>query len=124
MQWDEYKELCDHPSVLTRWLIEQTIRICNPKCARWLQAILETAPITKPAGHKGGEATDMFSSSLSREVVVRVVEQVQRAIATDKRTTGPIERNYSSIEKTWLEYLHWREAGDDGDCQRLIGDSS
>lgn len=108
MLWEEYKELCDHPSVLTRWLIEQTVRICDSDCSRVLEAILKTAPITKPAGHKGGVATDMFSSSLSRDNIALIVEQVQQAVATGKRTTGPIERDYTSIEKAWLEYLHWQ----------------
>ena len=109
MQWDEYKELCDHPSVLTRWLLEQTLRITDPECARKLESILKTVPIDKPIGHKGGVATDMFYSSLSREVIAHIVEQVQIAVATGKRTTGPIERDYTGIEKAWLEYLHWTD---------------
>ena len=120
MRWEEYKQLCDHPSVLTRWLIEQTARICDPDRSRLLEAILETAPITKPAGHKGGVATDMFSSSLSRENIELIIEQVQRAVATGERTTGPIERDYTSIEKAWLEYLHWRkDTPNDQESQKL-----
>ena len=113
MNWDEYKEICDHPSVLTRWLLEQTTRVCDPRCAGVLESILESDPITKPDGHKGGTATDMFHASLDRSVIAQITEQVQRATKTDQRTTGPVERDYSHIEKTWLEYLHWCNIGDD-----------
>ena len=125
MRWEEYKQLCDHPAVLTRWLIEQTARICDPNCSRVLEAVLETAPITKPAEHKGGVATDMFSSSLSRENIELIIEQVQRAVATGERTTGPIERDYTSIEKAWLEYLHWRnDTPKDQESPKLQEDSN
>ena len=125
MRWEEYKQLCDHPSVLTRWLIEQTARICDADRSRLLEAILETTPITKPAGHKGGVATDVFSSSFSRENIALIIEQVQRAVATGERTTGPIERDYTSIEKAWLEYLHWRtDSPNDQESPKLQEDSN
>ena len=113
MDWDEYKKLCDHPSVLTRWLIEQTLRICDPKCAILLESILKSAPIFKPPGHKGSAAIDMFKTSLNREVVAQIANQVQSAVKADTKTTGLIERDYSGIEKTWLEYLHWCDEIDD-----------
>ena len=107
MEWDEYKSICDHPSVLTRWLIEQTLRVCDDDSASLLEATLGSVPITKPLGHKGGAAIDMFKTSLKREDVVQIAAQVQRAVKADKRTSGPVERDYSHIEKTWLEYLNW-----------------
>lgn len=117
MLWDEYKELCDHPSVLTRWLVQQTLRICDSDCTKALESILNTPPLIKPLGHKGGLATDMFQTSLAREVVVEIIEQVQLAIANDAKTTGPIERDYSSIGQAWLEYLHWCDAQVDCNSQ-------
>ncbi|MYD46681.1 MAG: hypothetical protein F4W92_10035 [Gammaproteobacteria bacterium] len=116
MEWDEYKTICDHPSVLTRWLIEQTLRVCEADSTRLLESILDLVPITKPLGHKGGTTIDMFKTALKREDVAQIVEQVQRAVNADKKTSGPVERDYSHIEKTWLEYLHWCEELPDSDC--------
>ena len=110
MEWDEYKEICDHPSVLTRWLLEQTLRVCDSECASLISKTLETAPITKPEGHKGGSATDMFKASFARENIVQISQQVQQAVQTDQKTNGSVERDYSHIEKTWLEYLNWYDA--------------
>ena len=107
MKWDEYKEICDHPTVLTRWLLEQTLRVCDPNCARFITSMLEAPPIEKPVGHKGGPATDMFSTSLQRDEVVHISQLVRKAIKTNQKTSGPVERDYSHIEKTWLEYLDW-----------------
>ena len=107
MEWDEYKTICDHPSVLTRWLIEQTLRVCDGDSTSLLEAILGSVPIDKPLGHKGGAAIDMFKTSLKREDVAQIAAQVQLAVKSDRRTSGPVERDYSHIEKTWLEYLHW-----------------
>ena len=107
MEWDEYKKICDHPSVLTRWLLEQTLRICDPKCAILLESILKATPISKPTEHKGSAAIDMFKTSLNRNVVAQIANQVQSAVQADTKTTGLIERDYSNIEKAWLEYLHW-----------------
>lgn len=117
MEWDEYKTICDHPSVLTRWLIEQTLRVCDGDGASLLEAILGSVPIDKPSEHKGGAAIDMFKTSLKREDVTQIAVQVQSAVKTDKRTSGPVERDYSHIEKTWLEYLHWCEEIADSEHQ-------
>ena len=107
MEWDEYKTICDHPSVLTRWLIEQTLRVCDADSASLLKSTLGSVPITKPLGHKGGAAIDMFKTSLKRADVAQIATQVQLAVKAEKRTSGPVERDYSHIAKTWLEYLHW-----------------
>lgn len=115
MEWDEYKKICDHPSVLTRWLIEQTLRVCDVDSARLLKSVLESVPITKPLGHKGGNAIDMFKTSLTREDVAQIASQVERAVKADERTSGPVERDYTHIEKTWLEYLHWCNEAADSD---------
>ena len=123
MKWDEYKEICDHPSVLTRWLLEQTLRVCDLKCAKLITSTLESLPITKPVGHKGGSATDMFSASLQREDVAQITLQVQKAVRIKKMTTGLVERDYSHIEKTWLEYLHWCDEVANTEAQKLNEDS-
>ncbi|MXW07713.1 MAG: hypothetical protein F4X56_05745 [Gammaproteobacteria bacterium] len=115
MEWDEYRKICDHPSVLTRWLIEQTLRVCDGDSARVLESVLESVPIAKPLGHKGGYAIDMFKTSLKREDVAQIVSQVERAVKTDRRTNGPVERDYTHIEKTWLEYLRWCDEATDSD---------
>lgn len=117
MEWDEYKTICDQPSVLTRWLIEQTLRVCDTDSARLLEPTLELTPITKPFGHKGGAAIDMFETSLTRKDVAQIAEQVRLAVKADKKTSGPIERDYSHIETTWLEYLHWCDEGADSEHQ-------
>ena len=123
MQWDEYKKICDHPSVLTRWLLEQTLRVCDPKTAKLLKSTLESAPITKPIGHKGGTATDMFNTSLQRDDVAQIAQQVQSSVRTEKKTSGLVERDYSHIEKTWLEYLHWCDEVAKSESQSVNEDS-
>lgn len=123
MEWDEYKTICDHPSVLTRWLIEQTLRVCDADSASLLESTLKSVPITKPLGHKGGAAIDMFKTSLKRDDVARIVAQVQHAVKADKRTSGLVERDYSHIEKTWSEYLHWCDEVTDSHGQTSEEDS-
>ena len=117
MEWDEYKTICDHPAVLTRWLIEQTLRVCDGDNARLLEATLSTVPVPKPVGHKGGAALDMFKTSLQREDVAQIAQKVQSAVKANKRTSGPVERDYTHIETTWLEYLTWCDKFADSDHQ-------
>lgn len=124
MEWDEYKEICDHPSVLTRWLLEQTLRVCDPERARLIASTLGSPPIEKPMGHKGGTATDMFNTSLKRGDVVQITQQVHEAVETEQKTKGPVERDYSHIEKTWLEYLHWCDELADPESQTSCNDPS
>lgn len=123
MEWDEYKEICDHPTVLTRWLLEQTLRVCDSECATLITKTLESAPITKPEEHKGGSATDMFKTSFVREDIAQITEQVRRAVKINQKTSGPVVRDYSHIEKTWSEYLHWYEARAHTESESSGGDS-
>ena len=96
MDWPEYQQLCDRPDVWTRWMLEQTRALLREAgdlaAAALLDAALAQAPLSKPVGHRGPAATDVFRLALTRAQVARVCEVVEAAVADRARvpTTGVV----------------------------------
>ena len=102
--WDQYKEVCDRPDVLSRWLVQQTTAVCDQGLAERLNAVIASNPLEKPPDHKGGPLLDMFRTEFSIEDVVAITRSVSQANKEGVVTTGPVNRSYSGILKAWQEY--------------------
>ncbi len=92
---------------MTRWVLDQTLAVCQGVSQTLLQQALQSIPLKKPEGHQGDELTDMFVLSLSTDEVVQILHWVGIAIEQNKQTTGPFTRDYQGIQRTWLEYQSW-----------------
>ena len=105
MDWDEYKAKCAAPTVLSQWLLTQTIRVAEERVAEELRSVLEGQPLVKPNGHKGDTSLDMFETSLANETVLDICRTVEIAIRNGRMTEGMVVRDYRSILRAWQEYL-------------------
>lgn len=109
MDWDRYKRACDRPNVFSRWMIEQTRElIARELIARELievfDAALGSAPLPRPAGHKGGTELDMFALELTPRQVSLVLERVRHASAAGATTSATRERGLAGFVEAWAEY--------------------
>ncbi len=83
MNANEYKKLCNEPSVFSRSDLEITEKILREKnisVASHLAKILQTPPITKPEKHKGNKLTDYFFIALSEsdaEIIIDVFTDLE-----------------------------------------------
>ena len=117
MDWERYKARCDDPSVWSRWMLNQTLELLDdqqaPDLAPLQQALLQamqSAPLTKPDGHKGDDRTDMFELQLTAAEIARILEQVRRARAAGCTTSGTAGRGLGGFEEAWAEYLASRQS--------------
>ena len=109
MDWQRYKQLCDRPNVLSKWMLEQTLElVAGSEVAELLQNTLAGQPLQKPAGHTGGDATNMYVLDLTpaqREVIAEVVRASRDAAVQTSATVG---RGLGGFVEAWHEYLNWR----------------
>lgn len=120
MDWESYKLLCDTPDVCSRWLVEQTLELLEdgPLRSR-LKRLLEGAPISKPADHRGGAATDMFRLVLTPEEAASVCRRVAEAALRGETTSATRNRGLGGFVEAWQEYQRYlacRNASGDVDC--------
>jgi hypothetical protein len=106
MDWTRYKQLCDTPSVFSRWMLEQTLELLrrydSPSAA--LERTLTDAAIAKPEDHSGGPATDMFELRLSTAEVVAIVGVVATARSEGGATSATRSRGLGGFLEAWQEY--------------------
>ena len=127
MDWERYKARCDSPEVWSRWMLGQTIELVsgkvpgNDELAAPLRDALAGEPLTKPPGHKGGEATDMFELRLSAAQADAVVAVVRRAVECGDETEGTQGRGLGGFLEAWLKYRRFVLADE---CQRGAGQSA
>ena len=106
-------------------MLEQTCALLREAgdlaAAALLDAALAQAPLSKPVGHRGPAATDVFRLALTRTQVARVCEVVEAAVADRARvpTTGLVNaavadsergpttgtRGLGGFREAWQEYL-------------------
>jgi hypothetical protein len=117
MDWSAYKSLCDSPQTFSRWMLEQSIELIAddaPLAAR-VAAVLRNPPVEKPADHRGGATTDMFTVALS-VAEARVIDAVvTRAVADGRTTTGTRARGLGGFREAWREYLQYVERNETTD---------
>lgn len=115
MDWPEYKALAQRPDVLPRALLTRTEALLPAPLAPALRAARRTAPLPKPADHKGGAETDLFEVALC----AAAAEAIAAAVAAAARAgaVGP------GVVAAWRELRDHIVAGQDaGD--RSAGDGS
>ena len=111
MSWAAYKQACDQPDVVSRWLLEQTCELLDVEGSELsdvlhsLHRVLQSGePLTKPADHKGGMATDMFRIALGAAEIHRVCDCVAAAAAAQRETRGTRGRGLGGFVEAWREY--------------------
>ena len=112
MDWTQYRERCSSPTVLSRWIIEQTIAAVSAVDRESLTRVLGQKPVEKPDDFKADARLDMFETDFSADRVRSIMSSVQGAVAQGKTTVGEVVRTYEPIEKTWSEYLDFLQNKD------------
>lgn len=109
MDWSSYKEACDRPRVVSRWLLEQTCELLDGDDAELGEALRAELggghPLPKPDDHRGGPATDMFQLALEPERARRIRDRVAAATAAGRVTTQTAGRGLGGFLEAWSEYL-------------------
>jgi hypothetical protein len=111
MDWREYKRLCDSPHTFSRWMIEQSIELVadEPALMLVLQQALTGQALEKPAGHRGGVATDMFVLRLDLDQAGAVYRRIRTAVHVGQRTTATRQRGLGGFVAAWGEYVSFLE---------------
>lgn len=106
MDWVGYKTRCDSPEVWSRWMLGETLELLSgdAELSAALRDALTAEPIAKPAGHKGGEATDMFELRLDEAQADAVVARVRRAVERGAVTEGTRGRGLGGFLEAWMEF--------------------
>lgn len=109
MDWATYKARCDHPRVLSRWMLTRTAQWVEPPVAAALRDAMQAQPLAKPRDHKGGPATDMFDVDLDAPTVATILQGVERAAAAyapaDRSDAGPAPTgSLNAYLAAWREY--------------------
>lgn len=117
MDWATYKARCDHPRVLSRWMLTRTAQWVEPPVAAALRDAMQARPLAKPRDHKGGPATDMFEVDLDGPTVAAILHGVERAAAAyvpgDRCYAGPADPADPAPSGSLKAYLAaWREYRD------------
>ena len=102
IDWSTYKELCDRPNVLSRWMLTETASLLDVALR---QRVLDQLgpPLPKPADHRGGTDTDMFKVALSAADVRAVRLAVERAEAAGTLTPRTQGRGLGGFVEAWRE---------------------
>ncbi len=106
MDWKAYKALCDRPDVWSRWMLMQTLELLEGDAALAvpLHRALAAEPLEKPAGHKGGDATDMFRLPMEAVQAKAVAAAVSRAVERGAETSGTRGRGLGGFLEAWMEF--------------------
>jgi len=106
MDWNRYKQLCDTPSVFSRWMLEQTLELLthSGSSSAALEQSLRSGAIAKPEDHKGDAATDMFQLKLSSAEVAVIVSVVAAARTQGTATSATQSRGLGGFVEAWQEY--------------------
>ncbi len=87
-------------------MLGQTLELLaeRPDLAVPLRDALAGAPLAKPAGHKGGPATDMLVLGLDAAAALAIVERVEQAVAQGVETSLTQGRGLGGFREAWREY--------------------
>lgn len=96
LDWDDYKSLCDSPTVMTRWAIENTRRlVAQPDAREALDETLDGQPVEKPVDHTGDADTDCFCLEVPAALAQVIVSELD----------GSADRRTRHLAIVWGEYL-------------------
>ena len=87
-------------------MLTQTLELLadRPDLAAPLRKALAGAPLAKPQGHKGGEATDMLVLDLDAAAASAIAKRVEAAVAEGLETSGTRGRGLGGFREAWREY--------------------
>ena len=104
MRWEAYKQRCEQPDVLSRWMIEQTAELLDEGLRDRLLAELARKPLARPAGHVGDARTDMFVINELSDVALAISETVDHAVRAGRCTTATAARGIGGFGDVWRDY--------------------
>lgn len=112
MDWQPYKARCNAPDVWSRWMLMQTVELLagRDELIAPLRRALKGRPLAKPAGHKGGSATDMFPLTLNEAQADAILAAVRKAAQQGAQTSGTQGRGLGGFPEAWLEYRQFLAA--------------
>ena len=112
MDWQRYKARCNAPDVWSRWMLMQTMELLagQDELIAPLQRALDGPPLAKPAGHKGGPATDMFQLALNEAQAKTILATVRQAAQRGAQTSCTRGRGLGGFQEAWLEYRQFLAA--------------
>ena len=89
-------------------MLEQTLELVEgEEIATVLVGALASKALTKPADHRGGEATDMFVLDLAAAQRATILRLVSAASDDGRVTSKTTERGLGGFVEAWREYLDW-----------------
>ena len=89
-------------------MLEQTSELLDEPLAAAVRAPLGGEPLSKPADHSGGSATDMFVLRLGVSSRLEVLRAVSEACASGATTSGTAGRGLGGFVEAWQEYASWK----------------
>ncbi len=107
MNQTEYKKMCQRSNVISRVLLEETIRVirkCDTDIEKKLQAILNSAPIPTPLHHQGHRQDDHFEIDLSdeeKQAVTGFLFDVEASAVSDNGETTLQASRFSVLVDIW-----------------------
>jgi limonene-1,2-epoxide hydrolase len=106
VDWERYKSLCDHPRYWSRWMLEQSLQLCQglPQALALARA-LQRPPLPKPAGHRGHPHTDMLPLLLPEATARCVFERIREAARLGESTPATAQRGLGGFVEAWSEYV-------------------
>lgn len=112
MDWERYKARCDAPDIWSRWMLMQTMELLAGRddLIAPLRRALDGQPLAKPAGHKGGPATDMLQLDLNEVQAEAILSAVRKAARQGAQTSATQGRGLGGFPEAWLEYRRFLAA--------------
>ncbi len=104
MRWEVYKQRCDQPDVVSRWMIEQTAELLDAGLRERLLAELAEKPIPPPRGHLGDDRADMFVINDLSDVALEISDSVDRAVIAGRRTSATTIHGVGRFGEIWCSY--------------------
>ncbi|HEY6598263.1 MAG TPA: hypothetical protein VIZ30_03085 [Pseudomonadales bacterium] len=117
MDWSAYKSLCDSPHTFSRWMLEQSLELLADEAllAERVATVLRDTPLERPADHRGGAPTDMFTVALSAMEARAIDAVVTRAVADGRTTMRTRARGLGGFREAWHEYAMYVERIENSD---------
>ena len=96
MRRQAYKQRCEQPDVLSRWMIEQA-------------AELAEKPLPPARSHLGDAHADMFVINDLSDVALELSDSVDRAVVAGRGTFATTVRRVGRFGEIWCNYLAYVE---------------
>ena len=109
MRWEVYKQRCEQPDVVSRWMIEQTAELLDAGLRERLLAELAEKPMPPPRGHLGDTRADMFVINDLSDVALEISDSVDRAVIAGRHTSATTIHGVERFSEIWCNYAAYVE---------------